>query len=219
MQEEGLLGRLVGTMIRSSVRKHFHTVYWSQPRETPPEPCIFYCNHHGWMDGYLMFHLITRLGIRGRLWIEEFNAFPLFRYVGGLPFAPGSQAERLATIRQTIRELKSGTRSLVLFPEGVLHRPPELLPFQRGLELLATKCQDVKLVPVAIRYELSMHSRPEAWIRVGEPHAFESLIDTQNRLQCMLNSEKKDFEVLVHGTKDVNEKMDMRRAPGFGKIR
>lgn len=214
-QERGLMGRLVGSMIRRSVRARFHTVYWT-PVVVPEPPIVFYANHHGWMDGYLMYHLVTRLGVRCLDWIEEFDAFPLFGRVGGIRFAKDDPMGRAMAVRQTIRQMNAGA-SLVLFPEGKLHRPPDLLPFGRGLELIAKKVTGVSLIPVAIHYEQSMHERPEAWLSLGEPHAFGTLPDCQARLASQLSELRtpsdQAFDVLVAGTRDVNERMHMRRMP------
>lgn len=210
------MGRLVAGMIRRSVRSRFHSVYWRRCPDPIECPVIFYANHHGWMDGYLMFHLVTALGVPCVDWIEEFDAFPLFSYVGGLRFAKGDVAGRARTIRQTIRLMNAGT-SLVLFPEGVLHRPPGILSFGRSLELVSRKVAKASLVPVAIRYELSLHERPEAWLWMGSAHGFESLPDCEDRLRHALEllsaavSASESFTLLTRGTRDVNERLDMRR--------
>lgn len=215
-QENGLVGRMVGGMIRRSVRKRFHTVYWRSDAGQIEPPAILYANHHGWMDGYLMFHLIERLGLECVDWIEEFDAFPLFAKIGGIRFAKGDPMGRAKAIRQTIRLMREG-RSLVLFPEGVLHRPPGIRAFGRALEVVAENVPGVTLVPVAIHTELSMHERPEAWLSLGEPHRFESLRSSAMRLgeqldelRCLV-SKGREFEVLAKGTPDVNERWDMRR--------
>ena len=163
-----------------------------------------------------MFHLITKLGVHCIDWIEEFDAFPLFARVGGVRFAKQDPLGRATAVRSTIRQMNEGA-SLILFPEGKLHRPPDLLPFERGLEMIAKKVKDLTLIPVAIQYEHSMHERPEAWLSLGESHSFESLADCQTRLERHLAELRKaigtdqSFETLVTGTRDVNERMSMRR--------
>lgn len=196
-------------MIRSSVRKRFHTVWWNAPTYQLTPPVILYANHHGWMDGYLMYVLVKRLGLVSLDWIQEFDAFPLFRFVGGLRFAAGDVAGRATTIRHTIRELNKG-RSLVIFPEGELHRPPGLLPFGRAVQTVARKVQSVTMLPVAIRYEFAMHERPEACLVLGNPHAWKSLAHCENALSELLQRTKMEGEVLFQGTRDINERMDMR---------
>jgi len=216
MQEQGFVGRMVGNMVRRSVRQRFHTVWWNAPQTAPRAPAVLYANHHGWMDGYLMFYLVTKLGLPSVDWIEEYDAFPLFKTIGGIRFAAGDTAGRALAVRQTIRLMKHQGKSLVIFPEGVLHQPPDVLPFGKALETVATKVGGISLVPVAIRYEMSLHERPEAFLTVGQPHQWESLEDCRERLVALLANAEPSGDVLVHGTRDINERMDMRRAPRLG---
>lgn len=215
-QEEGLIGRIVGGMIRRSVRARFRNVYWRPPTSSIQPPAILYANHHGWMDGYLMFHLVRKLNLVCLDWIEEFDTFPLFTWVGGVRFAKGDTSGRALAIRRTIRELQRG-KSLVLFAEGFLHRPPQIFPLGRSLEALAKQVPNLSLVPVAIYQEMSMHERPEAWISVGQPHEFVSLECSRERLQAELNRLRADveaevkFDVLAAGTASINERMSMKR--------
>ena len=216
-QEEGIIGKAVGTMIRRTVKSRLRNLYWSPPTTDLEPPIIFYVNHHGWLDGYLMFQALTKLDIRFLDWIEEFDAFPLFSKVGGMRFAKGDLIGRAKTVRTTIKKMRGENYSLVLFPEGILHQPPILLPFGRSLEVVAKKVTGLKLVPVAIYYELSMHERPEAWVGFGEPHHFESMTHCENKLQQQLESlrasvgNQDSFEVLTKGTPSVNERMSMKR--------
>lgn len=215
-QEEGVIGKIVGGMICRSVRSRLRNLYWSPPTSQLNPPVIFYANHHGWLDGYLMFHAITKLRVRCLDWIEEFDSFPLFAKVGGMRFAKGDLAGRANTIRRTIKLMKTDSRSLVIFPEGVLHRPNGLLPFGRSLQTIATKVSGVTMVPVAIKYEMSMHERPEAWLSFGESHPFDSLQECETKLQAelkLLNDRilaNHDFEVLATGTPSINERMSMK---------
>jgi 1-acyl-sn-glycerol-3-phosphate acyltransferase len=160
-----------------------------------------------------MYLAARALGRPVHMWIQEYDAFPLFGKAGGLPFPLDDAGRRAATIRKTLRALRLGTRTLILFPEGVLHRPSDLLPFGEGLELLRRNVQGLAVVPAAIRYELSMHERPECWIEFGE--AGEELEDLVERLGRRVGAGE-EFELLHSGTKDVNERWDMRRLTGRG---
>lgn len=233
-QEQGILGRLVGGMIRRSVRRRFRRVYWSGPicqdegRQVPFDfagPVIFAANHHGWHDGYLMFHLVTRLEKVCLDWIAEFQAFPLFAKVGGMPFPADDPMRRALTVRETIRRMRREGRSLVLFPEATLHRPPDVLEFGGALELVARKVPDVRVIPVVILYDMSLHERPEAFLRMAMPiepgsnvaeETRAGLVQSLEELRADVLSQADTFEVLVEGTKDVNERWSMRRT---GKTR
>ena len=225
-QQEGILGLAVDRMIRRSVRKAFHTVHWCPPKEPPAAPTILVANHHGWHDGYLMYLAATALGVRVVDWIAEFDAFPLFGKIGGMRFPADDPAARGATIRRTIRLMREERRSLLLFAEGTLHRPPGLMPFGKALETVARAVPEARIVPVAIRYELSMHERPEAWLRFGEEVARGDDLAARSRLAVAagldalaaeLRFSPDQFETLSKGTLDVNERWDVRRLKGKGK--
>ncbi|MCC7434462.1 MAG: 1-acyl-sn-glycerol-3-phosphate acyltransferase [Methanoregulaceae archaeon] len=215
-QEQGAVGRAVGAMIRRSVRRRYRNVYWRTAQPSIPSPAVLYANHHGWMDGYLMFHLALKLDLVCIDWIEEFDTFPLFRFVGGIRYPKGDVAGRVAAVRQTIQELQSG-KSLVIFPEGVMHRPPAVLPLGKALTTIARHVPNATLAPVAIFHEMSLHERPEAWLAVGPPHRFESLDACRDRLIDELDRLKNDvhagvhFDLLAAGTPSVNERMSLKR--------
>lgn len=224
-QIHGLLGRVVDAMIRRSVRRGFRNVYWEPPTAPVPEPAIFVPNHHGWYDGYLMYLALSALKLENPFhdWIQEYAAFPLFGKIGGMPFPANDPATRATTIRQTIRLMRDERRNLMLFAEGVLHRPPELLPFGKSLELLAKKIPEATIVPVAIRYELNLHERPEASLLFGAPIApgpdlsFRTRLEVSallDRLAVIRAIEPERLKILHPGTPDVNERLDMRRLPG-----
>lgn len=203
-------------MIRRSVRKRFHTVHWIPPKVNLETPCIFVPNHHGWFDGYLMFHVIKTLGIPTLDWIQEFDAFPLFAKIGGMPYPLNDLKRRSATVKRTIRLMKEDNWSLLLFAEAHLHPPPTLLEFGRALEVIAEKVPNAQVIPVGIKYELSLHERPEAFILLGEPvEGGEKIAErTRDEVQHLLDripNERDNFEILVKGTLDVNERWDMRR--------
>jgi len=207
---------LVDRMICRTLRGRFRRLNWIPPRAELNQPCILVANHHGWHDGYVMYLATKQLGLEVVDWIAEFDAFPLFAAVGGMPFSPEKPAVRVATIRKTIRLLQSGEKNLILFGEGVLHRPPEVWPIGGSLELLCRKVPNVTVVPVAIRYELSTHERPECFVVFGQPmRASEATGDNVRRcLERMLSEMDLSsgvFELLAEGTPDVNERWDMRR--------
>ncbi|MCU0315091.1 MAG: hypothetical protein MUC92_00700 [Fimbriimonadaceae bacterium] len=219
-QEEGLIGRMVGAMIRRSVRKGFHNVYWNPPTYPVTPPILFFCTHHGWYDGYLMYHVVTKLQCRSLDWIQEFDAFPLFSKVGGMPYRLGDPLGRAQTIRRTIHLMKNESRSLILFPEGILHYPPEVLPFGDTFAFLKRKVPRLQLLPVAISYQSSLQERPEAFIRFGQPlSAPDSLCELgREKLQGLLDGLNNDiragtgrFELLAKGTPSINESLGFNR--------
>ncbi len=221
-QAEGLIGQVVDRMIRRTVRSRFRSVYWLPPSQPLPEPCILVPNHHGWHDGYVMYHAITALKLLTMDWIQEYDAFPLFGKIGGMPFPANDAIRRAATIKKTVRLMNDEKRNLMLFAEQSLHLPPEILPFQRTLEFVVKHVPDAKVIPVAIRYDMSIHERPECYLSFGAPMAAGDAICERTRLavKALLDElavkirfDHESFKTLAQGTKDVNERMDMRKIP------
>ena len=163
-----------------------------------------------------MFHVVTQLGIRTLDWIQEFDAFPLFAKIGGMPYPLNDLKRRSSTVKRTIRLMREQDWSLLLFAEAHLHYPPDLLDFGRALEVVADKVPGVQVIPVGIRYEMAMHERPEAFISFGQPvESGDGLAArTREAVRLVLEEMKpgaNDFQVLAKGTLDVNERWDMRR--------
>jgi hypothetical protein len=173
---------------------------------------------------YLALSRLNLLGIHD--WIQEYDAFPLFGAVGGMPFPTDDPARRSETIRRTVRLLRA-RHSLLLFAEGVLHRPPGLLEFGKSLDFLARVAPEACVIPVAIRYELALHERPEAFVWFGEPMAKGEDIARRTRLSVAAALDRlsasmavggEGLEVLHSGTKDVNERWDFRKMPRRSKL-
>lgn len=220
VQEEGFIGRMVGGMIRRTLKQQFHTIYWRPPDPVPSGPVIFTCSHTMWHDGYLMFKAVSELGIPTLDWIAEFDAFPLFRKVGGLPYPPNDPTRRAATLRESIRLMKTEKRSLILFSDGSLRRPHEDWQVGRAVEVVAKHVPEATILPVAIRAELSLHQRPVAYLSFGKP--LERGEHLKERAKAEISSmlkpcDEQPWQLLMTGTLDVNERMDMRKAPRFLK--
>lgn len=214
-QGEGIVGSFVDKMIRRSMKRTFRGIYWTPPREKIIGPAILVPNHHGWHDGYVMYHVVCALGLPCVSWSEEYDESPLFRHVGAMPFPAADPLGRAVTIRKTIRFMREQKSSLALFAEGELHRPPTLRDFGRGIELIAAAVPGVKVIPVAMRYELSMHERPECHVVFGDAVTLGPSLAYRTRLavQGLLNEcelrvrfNPDTFELLAKGTPDSNER-------------
>lgn len=218
-QDTGMVGRMVASMIRRSVRSRFHSVQWAgSSHVVPGRVHIFACSHHAWHDGYLMHQAVSRLQVPSIDWIAEFDTFPLFAKVGGMPFPPDDPSRRIATIRSTIRRMKGEGWSLILFADGQLRRPHEPWQFGSALDAISRKVPDARVIPVGIRCEMSVHERPTAYLAFGEEllRGPDLIVRAKAAVERLLLPDQ-SWEAMMPGTKDVNERMDMRRIPGRGR--
>lgn len=206
-------------MIRNTVRARFREVRCCLG-DLPNTPIIFTLNHNGWHDGYVMYLVLKRLGIEGVDWIQEFDSFPLFRYVGGMPFPKENPLVRANTMRKSIRLLRESEKALVLFPEGVLHAGPGVLELGQALALMCKKVPEATLVSISISYPMGIHERPTAYILMGEMQSaseYESeswrrtMEGELSRLTALIAERPEAFDLLFSGTKDVNERYDLRK--------
>jgi 1-acyl-sn-glycerol-3-phosphate acyltransferase len=217
-QENGWIGHQVGNMVRRTVRSRFRAVYWDHPGPIE-EPTILAINHHGWHDGYIVFHALTALNLRAYDWITEFDAFPLFKHIQGLPYPRDDAAKRAGSIRTVIRGLKAKTHSFMIFPEAEMHPGPQVNPLGKAVDLVWRQSGKPAIRPCAIAYTMGMHERPEAYVRIGDPLALEvmesgGLHHAMEReltsLRDAISQPDKEWAMLAKGTGDVNERWDFR---------
>jgi 1-acyl-sn-glycerol-3-phosphate acyltransferase len=163
---------------------------------------------------------VTALGIPTLDWIQEFDSFPLFSKIGGMPYPLNDPMRRAATVKRTIRLMREGGWSLLLFAEAHLHYPPDLLPFGKAIETITEKVPGCTVVPVGIRYEMAMHERPEAFLAFGPQVASGPNIAERTReavdavlrqIDLSVRGDRAGFQVLAKGTQDVNERWDAIR--------
>jgi len=155
-------------------------------------------------------------------WVQDYEA--KFGKVGGMPFPLNDPTARATTIRKTIKLMKTERRNLLLFAEGTLHEPPTVLPFGKALDFVAAKVEGAKVIPVAIKYEMAMHDRPECFLMFGKPMEVTKEVSRHTRLavKALLDEltakaklQRDQFGILAEGTLDANERRDMRRTPGL----
>lgn len=193
------------------------------------KPTVLFANHHYWWDGYLCYWLARYLGLSPLVWMEEWRWFPPFGCVGALPFPKEKPSVRARTIRETFRQLRSRPVTLFLFPEGVLHPTPTLLPFKRSLFRLAVHVPNAQIHPLAIYIHHSIHQYPSAFLQTGQAvecrsHSETEFLDTARaRLSHLLSNlsnhvsssseNNAKFTMILRGKLSVHE----RRFATWGK--
>jgi 1-acyl-sn-glycerol-3-phosphate acyltransferase len=216
-----LARRSAERLIRRDLRRTFRRVVWLGPAPALPEaPVVLYANHHGFHDGYLLWLLVIHhLGRPVVLWMERWNQAPLFGPLGALPFPPDDPRARTATIRETIRRMKSDPRTvLIVFPEGALGPPDAgLAPFRADLPRLARLLPEAtRWWPVALRATWWGEARPTALL-TGSPLHGTPDDQEPERLQTLLahlhatrpDDLQKEAYVLLDGGPDPHERWDL----------
>lgn len=104
----------------------------------------------------------------------------------------------MRALQYSVEELCDKTKSLWLFPQGII-RPPMYRPieFQTGMAYIAKnvikKAGGINLIPVAVNYPFLREDKPEVLCEVGEPFVLTDANFDRKELTHML---EKNFEAL-----------------------
>src|SRR5262245_31530479 len=103
--------------------------------------------------------------------LRQVDALPLYRRID-----KGEDVSKNQKTFELSRELLKRGGSIALFPEGVSHNSPKLLPMKTGAARIALGAAssgetpiDVKIVPVGLFYTSKTTFRSEALLHFGEP--------------------------------------------------
>ena len=102
--------------------------------------------------------------------LRNVDALPLYRRIDA-----GEDVSKNQKTFELARELLQRGGSIALFPEGVSHNSPKLLPMKTGAARIALGSAssgdafDVKIVPVGLFYTNKTTFRSEALLHFGEP--------------------------------------------------
>src|SRR5215211_7878252 len=174
-----LAQRLVQAVISVALRLFFRRIETSRAHLVPESGAlIFVLNHpNGLIDPGLVFvalprrisflakSTLFRIPVAGWL-LRTVEALPLYRRAD----AGEDVSQNLRTF-EACRSLLLRGRCVALFPEGLSHNAPKLLPVKTGAARIAlgAAVPGLKIVPVGLYYTSKTSFRGEALLRFGEP--------------------------------------------------
>ncbi|HEX7176522.1 MAG TPA: lysophospholipid acyltransferase family protein [Pyrinomonadaceae bacterium] len=193
-------GRLVQAIVSVALRLFFRRIETSNASAVPTAgPLIFVLNHpNGLIDPALVFcalprrisflakSTLFRMPVVGSL-MRAVDALPLYRRVD-----EGEDTARNRRTFEACHALLARGRCIAIFPEGVSHDEPRLLPLKTGAARIALGAAavgaaadggeegfgvdtetgaglDLQIVPVGLYYTSKTTFRSEALLRFGEP--------------------------------------------------
>jgi 1-acyl-sn-glycerol-3-phosphate acyltransferase len=225
----------VDVMIRSKMRGGFHQVLAQgidrlrAEIDREPTGTLFLVNHSCWWDLFFVHLLNETIPVDGYGMMEHFNMlrFGFFRRIGAFSVDRTDPASVRASLDYAAGLLKRPRAGVWVFPQGKIEtndaRP---LTFQPGIRALVRRAGEVRVVPVAFRYDFWQDERPEALVRFGEPTKvgrsdLPTLIPTfEHRLTAELDALRLDsiaqqaeaFRSLVAGKRSISERYANARA-------
>lgn len=168
---------LLRRVLARALRRRFHAV-WLAGREhldalDPARPVVGCVNHSNWWDGFVLYVLSDRV-LPGRdifLAMEERNLrrYPFFRWMGCFGVDLEGPRAALPGVRYAVRLLTGDVRRLAwVFVQGRLLPADRPVTAKPGALLLARR-SGAQILPLTIRYEWLLESRPSVLVRVGRP--------------------------------------------------
>ena len=151
-----LLG--VGIRIRVQGREHISS----------SQACVIMANHRSYLDIAALV-----LGLKGISVVfvakRELTRIPFFGWAlavsTNIKVDRGNREQAIAALRESVKKVRGGI-GLAIFPEGTRSGTERLLPFKKGVFILAIHSQ-LPLVPVSIRGSYSVLPRGKKRVRPG----------------------------------------------------
>ena len=164
-------------VLARALRRRFHAV-WLSGREhldalDPARPVVACVNHSNWWDGFVLYVLSDRVLPRRDIYLamEEKNLrrYPFFRWMGCFGVDLEGPRAALPGVRYAVRLLGEDAQRLAwVFVQGQLLPADRPVTAKPGALLLARR-SGAQVLPLTIRYEWLLESRPSVLVRVGRP--------------------------------------------------
>ncbi len=139
---------------------------------SPNVPTIYACTHGSWWDAAVTIVLslrVFRIDAIGMMEYKQLKKYRFFSSIGMFSVVREDPRSALYSLRYAAQSIKGTKRSLWMFPQGKLVHQDLTIEAEPGIGIIARITQHVRIVPIAIRYELLRNQHPECWIRIGTP--------------------------------------------------
>ncbi len=168
-EPEGRLGRRLGRLWADLLLTVFPIPITVKGLEhlIPGQTYVFAANHRSQFDIFVLLKVLP--GDFG--WVAKKSLFqiPIFGQamsrLGNISIDRTNLQEAIKSLNQAA-DLVQGGRSLIVFPEGTRATSRELLPFKKGVFIMALKAGK-PIVPVSLSGTLAIQPRGSLFIRPG----------------------------------------------------
>ena len=210
------------------LRRRFHNVYVAGAEHLQTlgsgRPVVGCVNHTNWWDGFVLYVLSHRLLPHDiYLVMEEQNLrrYRFFAWMGVFGVDLTDRRAALPGLRYALRLLQGGgkpgpARLVWMFVQGKLLPPGLPVEVKPGATFLAAH-SGAAILPLVLRYEWLVESRPSIFVRIGAPLEANSLpqtvADTLNALlaetdRATLTGNPGAYEPLFSPRMSMNKRWD-----------
>ncbi|NIS38779.1 hypothetical protein GWN91_06515, partial [Candidatus Saccharibacteria bacterium] len=210
-------------------RRHFNAFHLlgELPKPDPKLPLILVPNHSTWWDGFFV-HFLNKRYLGRPLYLmmleEQLQKYKFFSRVGAYGIEPDNSKSILKSLNYTTKVLKQSQSpfpTVCIFPQGELQpwgkRP---LDFKSGIDWVIKKYQKpINILLLCIRCEYLQQQKPGVFFLFNKNYVFDVdtfpgnkwLEEIEEVLLDDLNqriAEGKTGQLLLNGSRSVNQKMD-----------
>ena len=199
--------KLLNAYLTIRLRLSFHEVLFdlgpAHKKLLPNQPVIFIANHSSWWDGFLIFELYKKLGLKKPFRIvmleRELKKFPFFRSCGAVGLIPKDSAHN----DQIFQSLKGTCVSF--FPQGQMYSQGQRpLNFRSGIESVIKSLHPIQIITVALHIEPFQNMKPTALIKLGEVISSDTSLtfqDLEKTVEKNLNEVAIDWTRQIYNTR------------------
>lgn len=172
---------------------------------------FIYANHPSWWDGFVAHELGRVAGWDTYAMMDEANLakYRFLSRIGAVSLRPGDASSSLQSFKVARGLARGASGAVFIFPQGELRPGAELGPLRRGVELLA-RGEGLRAAPLALRYVMLEHERPDVLVSVGQSHGPTTLNEYQRRLGEQVDglanvNSTAGFSLLIRGRRGLHE--------------
>jgi 1-acyl-sn-glycerol-3-phosphate acyltransferase len=132
----------------------------------------------------------------------QLHKFPFFRYIGAFSVNRNNSRKTISSLRYALQSVQRKNSSLFIYPEGkIVPDHGQKLYFEKGIGFLHKNCPECDFVPIAININVIKSSKPDLYIKIGQPVDFVNSAPTEQQtkklevsLQKLLNNLHSEIE-------------------------
>ena len=207
-------------LLRCLIRSRFHGIYVAGREHLaeldPTKSAVGCCNHTNWWDGFVVHLLSCELGGRSSYIAQEEKHLARYRFLNWLgAFGIDLDGSPTAGLRYAMRVLNDPKTIDWFFPQGHILHPSKPIEAKLGASFIAKK-SGAQMLPVVLRYEWMIESRPSILINIGAPLPATTRADElQECLQRLFDEVDPEpvkfaekFKPLFNPSMSMNKKLD-----------
>ncbi|MEO1022324.1 MAG: lysophospholipid acyltransferase family protein [Bacteroidota bacterium] len=133
---------------------------------------IYYLNHTSWWDGLIPLYLnkqVFKQQARALMEDKQMQEHRFFSKIGAFSINLNDPRSSIRSLRYAVESLKRPNSCLFIYPEGRINPPGTTnFSFKNGLSWIISQTPEADIVPIAIQFDFSAHSKPDLHITIGE---------------------------------------------------